>query len=269
MQQPRLDTLVLAVMCFLAVLIIVRDDLPIHEAAVDSRPIVPVKSLNVPMYVINLDRNGSRLEMFMKMFYDSDFRDQTVTRLPAIDGKLVDLEKTVAHEAMPALARTIATDSRTSHEQLTVGAVGCYLSHMAAWREVAKSGRPYGIVFEDDAEVGRYALRHTVAALRSLPEDWDILLLGTACLSKCPKLAGAPHVRRVPNAFVRFPAYLISRRACEFLASDEAGMLPMSMQVDWKISELAARKKLKVFTTRMLVSSGQFGTTVQRPVFGE
>lgn len=262
----RFDILVISALVFAVMLLFVRNDSPVQTPLVDRRVIKPVKALDAPMYVINLARNTDRLKTFMNFVADSDFKDQTITRLPAIDGKSVDLEHVVSREAMPALTHTMLTDSRTSHEQLTVGAVGCYLSHMAAWKAIRDSGKPFGFVFEDDAEVGVHALRDTLAALDSLPSGWDILLLGTACLNECPRVPHTP-LKKVTH-FVRFHAYVVSRKACEFLCGDTSGMLPMSIQVDWKISELAAQDKVKVFTTRtFLADSGYQGTDIQRPVF--
>ena len=266
MREAKWDMLSLAMCVFVGMIIIVKNESPVHKALLDTRPIHPVTPLNVPVLVINLDRNTDRLKTFMRLWMDSDFKNQTVSRLPAVDGKAVDLDKVVAKKALPALMHTMMTDRRTSHEQLTVGAVGCYLSHMSAWETILKSGKPYGFVFEDDGEVGRHALRKTIAAMKALPKSWHIMLMGTACLSECPKLYRKP-IKRV-FAFVRFHAYIISREGCEFLLGKEARMLPMSMQVDWKISELARKKKIRVYTTtKMLCDSGWQGTEIQRPVY--
>lgn len=269
MRDPLgLDVLLLAILVFCVAVIVIRDDSPIHEAKRDKRPILPVRPLDVPIVVINLNRNTDRLKTFMNFISDSDFKEQNILRLPAIDGKKVDIDRVVAKDAMGALVHTIMTESRTGHEQLTVGAVGCYLSHMAAWETLLASGKPYGLVFEDDAEVGKHALRRALSSLEQLPDDWDVLLLGTACLSRCPRVRGKPF--KTVTHFVRFHAYAISRKACAFLTSKEAGMLPMSMQVDWKISELASKNKLKVFSTdKFLVDSGYQGTEIQRPVYNK
>lgn len=266
---PRgLQTLFIAVLVFCVMILIVRNESPVHIPHEEAAPVRPVKALDIPIYVINLQANTQRLKTFSAFIADSDLKDQRITRLDAVDGKTLDLEKVVAKSAMPALTHTIMTDSRTSHEQLTVGAAGCYLSHMLAWEKIAKSGKPFGIVFEDDAEPEKNLLRYTLAAMEKLPKNWDILLLGTACLAKCPDVKGAP-LKRV-TSFVRFHAYAMSRKGAQFLTGKEAKMLPMSMQVDWALSKLATEGKLKIFVTkRFLADSGWQGTTIQRPVYSK
>lgn len=261
--RPDIATLLTAVLLFLAVVLLARADSPAHAAKIDTSPVSPVLTrLDVPILVINLEANTERLRQFASYFADSDFKNQQFTRLPAVDGKTVDLTSVVAADVMPQLTRTITTETRTSHEQLTVGAVGCYLSHLKAWRTILDSGKAWGLVFEDDAEISRHALKNTLASMESLPADWDILLLGTACISKCPLIKNT--ALKTVTHFVRFHGYAISAKACAYLLSADAEMLRMRMQVDWKLSQLAAQKKLKIFATKkFLVDSGYAGTTIQ------
>jgi glycosyl transferase family 25 len=59
---------------------------------------------------------------------------------------------------------------------LTRGEVGCWLSHLAVWRQVANEGLPCALVLEDDAQLDGDALPaiHQVA---SHPECFDVVRL--------------------------------------------------------------------------------------------
>lgn len=59
----------------------------------------------------------------------------------------------------------------------TAGAVGCALSHLALWREVAASGHPMTIL-EDDAVLRHDFEEQSARVVASLAPDWDIVVWG-------------------------------------------------------------------------------------------
>ncbi|GAA5784513.1 glycosyltransferase family 25 protein [Chitiniphilus shinanonensis] len=65
---------------------------------------------------------------------------------PAVDGRLLDSETLARHyDALRA--------ATTPWGHLTVGEVGCALSHRAVWQLLVDSGEPGWIVFEDDSQI--------------------------------------------------------------------------------------------------------------------
>jgi len=68
----------------------------------------------------------------------------------------------------------------TCHRQfkraLTPGEIGCYLSHILLWKEIAAGPHEVVVVLEDDVELGPDAADQ-LAALERCPIEWDILKL--------------------------------------------------------------------------------------------
>ena len=104
---------------------------------------------DLPVYVINLDRRPDRWRQIQYALLQGGFHH--IERIPAVDGKklsITTVQRTVTPEARSTFQRT-----RIRHEELgSLGAVGCYLSHMNVWKRIAESGQP-GIVVEDDAVI--------------------------------------------------------------------------------------------------------------------
>lgn len=66
--------------------------------------------------------------------------------------------------------------SRMAGKQLTRGEVGCYRTHMAAWRRLATGQREWACVIEDDVLLSP-RFPEVVGALASGPQDWDLVRL--------------------------------------------------------------------------------------------
>lgn len=208
--------------------------------------------------VINLPKNRDRMRVFTEAYSASDLAVVPVQRVPAVDGKSVDWSRFLTSEALERLMTVQAVGYREAHPDLTPGAVGCYLSHMRAWKAVADSGKPYGLVFEDDAAVPPKAWGRIQAAVDRVPRNWDILLLGWEGSGN--PMSGP--VWRV-DRFLRLHAYAISAKAAAQLVDT---MLPISQQIDWELSSRISAG-LQVFAVMpQLVPVRWQGTDVQVPL---
>jgi GR25 family glycosyltransferase involved in LPS biosynthesis len=217
---------------------------------------------NGSVMVMNLDRHSDRLASFMRDYEASDAPAALgpATRLPAIDGTRIDPESVVHPRALEALREVVRTGKRMRHDELTPGAIGCYLSHQKAWHQLAASGKEWALVFEDDARLPRDLWARASPAVREAPADWDVILLGYE--GDAAPIPGSSRLVRV-RRFLRLHAYLISRKAAKTLAEN---MLPMSQQVDWALSELIAKGGLVVYAvTPQIVDINYFGTSIQTP----
>ena len=116
------------------------------------------------------------------------------------------------------------------------GAVGCYLSHVALWRQLVASGDEAYAIFEDDARVRRPADLERVLRDAGDHPEYDVLFLGW----RFPLDTLFGRRRGPPDASGRFQpmlaprfyethAYVIRRRAAEALLRDA---LPIEMQID-------------------------------------
>lgn len=211
-------------------------------------------------YLINLDKRKERLENFKNQYYTSDLADQKeFRRVSAVDGSKIELMGTVAPEIEKGIKKIEQTGLRTSHPQMTRGMVGCYKSHYKVWDEIYQSGKPYGLVFEDDAEFDEKIYKKTAERL-VFPDDWDVILLGHVRLADYER-GPQPNLLKVRD-FWGLHGYLISRRGISkmMLYRD----MPISLQIDIFMSKLATEGKLMVYALDPpLVYQGDLGTDLQ------
>jgi glycosyl transferase family 25 len=121
-----------------------------------------------PAYVINLAANVRRLEASARQF---DGQGIPWRRIDGVNGW------TLAPDEI-ARVYDAARNRRAAKHPLVAPEVGCYLSHIAAWREIAGGDHPGGFIFEDD-----FAADETLGpVLELLSEDapggrWDMVKL--------------------------------------------------------------------------------------------
>jgi hypothetical protein len=106
----------------------------------------------VDLYAINLDRDRERLDRLSAALDGRGFR---TVRIAAVRGS-----------SLPAAAVAFVPGAAT----LGPGTLGCFLSHLRAWEEIAGSGTPAAIVLEDDA-LPLPALRAGAAGLAESGRD--------------------------------------------------------------------------------------------------
>ncbi len=120
---------------------------------------------------------------------------------------------------------------RQYHKPLRSGEIGCYASHIVAWRGLLQSNESALAVFEDDVEV-QADLPRVLDALAAAPANWDVVkLIGRAqekVADHAPLLPGRELVsyRRVPSLT---SAYVLSRQGAAKLL---AARLPFGRPVD-------------------------------------
>lgn len=219
-------------------------------------------------FIINLDRDRARLAGVLDRYEASGLRAAGigVARFPAVDARqLGDPVRFVSPQAEAQLRETMASGTRVYHHDLTPGAVGCFLSHVALLRRlVADPDHDAYLVLEDDVRLpdGLGArLRHVV---RAAPQGWDLLLLGVHWgVFEEVEHAEFKRVKRFWGTF----AMLVSKEgAAKILREYER--VGIDMQVDSMMSLMAMRGALNVFATRddLVPSLEEHGTNIQVPL---
>jgi glycosyl transferase, family 25 len=168
-----------------------------------------LRSSKFKAYVINLDRDPQRLEVFQTY---SRAAGLDVERIRGVLGAAVERNGEFddyffeGHEA---------NVSDKCMSVMSPGTIGCYASHLRTIRRVADDdSSPGAIIFEDDASFDA-SLHDVIDELPSrLPADWDLVRLSNppkrAFLAFAPLPGPAELVRfsKVPNGAT---AYIISR----------------------------------------------------------
>ena len=118
-------------------------------------------------YVINLHKRAERANDFLQFFYRSDLPDLGLQLdvVPGVDGTKIDVRSLVTSRAWAQILDTEHAGRRLQHSHLTRGAVGCYMSHLAALERFLATDKQYALIFEDDAallfKIGA-AIQHTL-----------------------------------------------------------------------------------------------------------
>ncbi len=173
-------------------------------------------------HVLNLDRNGERLEELRRQFAGGAVQPR---RLPAVEGG--------------RLARA-AVQRLTGRADSARGTLGCFLSHASAWEAVAAGAEPWGLVLEDDV-IPLLELPPTLGAL-GLPDGLELCFVNDRMEPRLPPSDGFV-VHGLAAAMAAFhpednapggDGYLVSREGAVKLL-DWAAADGMAGDADWRL----------------------------------
>lgn len=175
-----------------------------------------------PVHVINMASNTTRMA---RAAAELDRLNIPFSRFEAVNGRALSSDD---------LARVYDPDAcrRRARRPLIGPEIGCYLSHVALWEEIAAGDAPGGIILEDDFSAYD-DLATVLEAIARDEGDWEIAKLfsarvGQKLLDRRPLAEGreiaVPY--KVPNTTL---GYAIRRSAAARLA---ARALPVSRQID-------------------------------------
>lgn len=171
-------------------------------------------------YVINMDADLPRWRSAHRLL--GAFGVEPV-RVPAVDG------------------RQLAGAPLT----MTRGEVGCYLSHVRAWRQIVTDGAPTAIVFEDDigSDLSPVRMRDALHLARRHASRFDLIYLGK-CLSECGALRRIEGDLHEAHGALCTHAYLVSRRGAARLLG-RLGAHPPAHPIDLDLYALARYGSLR------------------------
>jgi glycosyl transferase family 25 len=209
-------------------------------------------------------KNKDRLEHFNKIYAESDLRNIPYTIFPAIVGKDLELEKYVTPKTYKQIRTSELLRKRNTHYELSIGAVGCYLSHLHIYKKIMNSDKQYGLIFEDDVSFDSDFLSKLTHALTVIPDDWDLLMCGIFCLD-CETLQHYSKVRKFWGAH----AYVIKKESARKLYNELNKLI--SRQIDGDMEYLNKTNKIKIYALNPVIAiqEGQFGTDIQLSVTPE
>lgn len=220
------------------------------------------KKLDTLCWVINLDKNTSRLNTFMHHFQNSDLSNLKIKRFSAIYGKEIDIRKYVTPGAYKNMLLHEKNGYRTRHYHITRGAVGCYLSHMEIYKKLLQDEKhDYYLVFEDDAKILPHVKNTIADAIDHAPADWDMIVFA-------PILQFVSAETQYLKKFKYFwglIGYAISKEgARKFLAAHDK----INMQIDSKMTYMIINNQFNVYATKkpIVMNDRSQGTDIQMPV---
>lgn len=220
-------------------------------------------SQNFDVYLINLDRDPGRLNAFKHVFGQCDLsKNRGLIRHRAIDGTTLDIKSLVTPKARGEIMKAERLQYRSKHYELTRGAVGCWLSHVALWTQFAETDKNVALIFEDDCVM----VTDLEQQMKSIypPNDWDIILLGYVCTA-CDNHEGSDMIR--VDRFFGLHCYVISRRFVKKFMT-MYGTRKIGKQIDSVLSDMIRNGDIKVYASRKKLAwqNNRHGTRIQMPI---
>ena len=172
-----------------------------------------------------------------KLFTEQDpaVRALQINRINAVNGKKLNwlTDRRISPYTRLNIMRN---DRRTHREVASMGAIGCTISHVNAWRRIVSSGVPYAVVMEDDARFTMDQLQTINKVAKALPPSTAIWLLGLfkPNMVREPLPSGSPWSRVF--TFTASHAYVITRGAAQKLLEQ---VFPIDMHVDHYMSTMS------------------------------
>jgi GR25 family glycosyltransferase involved in LPS biosynthesis len=117
------------------------------------------------IHLINLDRSKDRLAAFV----DANKHLTAVSRVPAVDGKTLDVASLVA--------QGLIAEGLVVKDFYTIGALGAAFSHISLWQTAIETNQVLTIAEDDAVFHGRF---ETLApqVMQKLPPEWDLVSWG-------------------------------------------------------------------------------------------
>lgn len=126
----------------------------------------PFVQPNFKIFVINLVHSTERWQHVSQQLENLQLPHE---RIDAVYGKTL-----TDSEIDAVFSKTLADEY--FHYRLTRGEIGCYLSHIKAWQHIVDENLDFGIVLEDDINIGKLfaEVPHRIAAFNNA---WDVIKL--------------------------------------------------------------------------------------------
>ena len=161
-------------------------------------------------YVINLEANKDRKKKFLEEWNNIDPRINIIKAVDTRGNLWENYKQHISEKAIEELKETIKNKIRKSHDSLSEGAVGCYLSHLKCWKRFLRestSKDDYCLIFEDDSTIPKDLIKTTSNIIKKINANWGMILLGWKPISR-----HLPFNKDllIPEKFWQLHAYLLS-----------------------------------------------------------
>lgn len=197
--------------------------------------------LNFPSYYINLQKSKFRKKRFLSGSIDKYF--SKLIRIDAIDGSqlyLNDFKETMTQRCFDSI--TTNTRIHKDNDMGTIGALGCYLSHICAWKLFLATEEEFCTIFEDDIHISD---KECLLINDITDFEFDILLLNKNQAVKDEHFLNSN--QSVVKSFTGTYAYILRRKGAQILLDH---MYPIQYQVDAYISNSIKTYNLNVLNQR-------------------
>ena len=196
----------------------------------------------IKSYVINLSYRKDRKKNFINTYNLENINYEIVK---AVDKNFLIPNILFVNNILGKTGyNNLSLNIRKNHYEFnTMGAVGCYLSHIKVWLKILKDNVKYGIVYEDDVLFNKNITSNVIIEyINKLPDNWHILLLNKNKV-KMHKINNIPDLYKV-DRFLCTHSYVINSNIIHYLVEN---ILPINQQIDFKLSCLATNNLVNIY----------------------
>ncbi|CAD5113527.1 DgyrCDS2689 [Dimorphilus gyrociliatus] len=177
------------------------------------------------IYIINLKRRPDRMK---RMKACMDILNINYTRIEAFDGR------ELSESRLKELGVQMLDGYKDPYGErpLTLGEIGCFLSHYVIWKDIVEKGYERVLIFEDDVRFKngfKQNLFRAIKAADSLSQPWDLIYLGRKRLQNANEYTVSDDI---PNlVWVDYTYWTISYALSESGARKLIGQNPLSKMI--------------------------------------
>jgi len=200
---------------------------------------------NIPSYVINLELYKEKWIKTLNTLQELDISPQ---RFEAVYGKSLD-PKIINKITDPSVYYSIKNGRSIDQQLNSMGAIGCYLSHIKLWEMLVKSDKDMFLIFEDDVNISPYVtsedVNNFVKNVISENPNWDFIFLGfTKPLPFFSKDVCENGICKIKEITFCLHSYIINKKGAKKLLEKA---FPIVHQIDSYISYMSARDDIECF----------------------
>jgi len=220
-----------------------------------------INGMKFKTFVINLDKDKIRYKKFLQYYQSSDISSIPLIRYPAIIGKNENAEQLLTDDAFDEFQHFLQNGYRTHHHQLTYGGIGCFLSHYNLAKQLLSepSDVEMYLIFEDDTSIPQNILTYIQEYIKSVPNDWDIVLFYTI------RAIGHSENEMINKikSFWGMNSYIINKKGAKKFV-DDVDANKMDGQIDSYLSRMIQQNKMNIYATKKhIVSSNSTDSNIQ------
>ena len=228
-----------AVICIIIIIIFILYVFRINKEGYVNTP-------QMTAYIINMDKNKERWNQVIQNYNNSDMTELKLQRYSAVVGKDVNVNNWLTPFAMVELEQVERNKYRLYHYQLTMGGVGCFLSHYNLMKQlIDDSNNDYYFILEDDIVFSKDTYNIVKKSILNAPPDWDMLSYGYIRTVKDTEFSGNNDFMKL-TAFWGMQGYILSKRGAKKIV-DEVDANRIDGQIDAYLSRMIQQGKINIY----------------------
>lgn len=199
------------------------------------------------IYYINLDRRPDRDKNIQNELIKAKLNNHNISKIRAYDGSKLDINKIPNELISNEGKETVKSDKKHYGISLTMGAIGCALSHRLIWEKIKNDPQiKTALILEDDITIDPDFLQKYNEVMKNLIK-FDVVFLGYH-----PSSIGYIKNRNSNDIFLRTSkiyglfGYIMTKEG----AKKSLEMFPLTQQIDSEFAKIINNNYLDAYVIR-------------------